>query len=78
MKHNRRPMRSSANIHLQEIAAMLKWALIFAIAALVLGVLGFSGLAGAAWGIAKFLFWLFVIIAVLFFVLGVTVYRKIT
>lgn len=57
---------------------MLKWALIFAVAALLLGVLGFSGLAGAAWGIAKFLFWLFVIIAVLFFILGVTVYRKVT
>lgn len=57
---------------------MIKWAVIFAIAALVLGVLGFSGLAGAAWGIAKFLFWLFVIIAVALFVLGFTVYKKVT
>lgn len=57
---------------------MLKWAAIFAIAALVLGVLGFSGLAGAAWGIAKFLFWLAVIIAVALFVLGVTIYKKVT
>jgi uncharacterized membrane protein YtjA (UPF0391 family) len=57
---------------------MIKWAVIFAIAALVLGVLGFSGLAGAAWGIAKLLFWLFVIIAVALFVLGFTVYKKVT
>lgn len=57
---------------------MIKWAIIFAIAALVLGALGFSGLAGAAWGVAKFLCWLFVIIAVLLFVLGFTVYKKVT
>lgn len=57
---------------------MLKWALIFAVAALILGVLGFGGLAGAAWGIAKFLFWLFVIVALIFFVLGITLYRKVT
>lgn len=57
---------------------MIRWAVIFAIAALVLGVLGFSGLAGAAWGIAKFLFWLFVLIAVALFVLGFTVYKKVT
>jgi uncharacterized membrane protein YtjA (UPF0391 family) len=58
--------------------AMLKWALIFAVAALVLAILGFGGLAGAAIEIAKILFWLAVIIAVLLFVLGFTVYRKVT
>lgn len=57
---------------------MLKWAAIFAIAALVLGILGFGGLAGAAWDIAQIIFWLFVIIAVALFVLGLTVYRKVT
>ncbi len=57
---------------------MLKWALIFAVAALVLAVLGFGGLAGAAIEIAKILFWLAVIIAVLLFVLGFTIYRKVT
>jgi len=57
---------------------MIKWAIIFAIIALVAGVLGFSGIAGAAMGIAKFLFWAAVILAILFFVLGVTIYKKIT
>ncbi|HEY1144903.1 MAG TPA: DUF1328 family protein [Allosphingosinicella sp.] len=57
---------------------MLKWALIFFVAALVLGLLGFGGLAGAAMGIAKLLFWLAVIIAVVFLVLGLTVYKKVT
>ncbi|MDJ0387975.1 DUF1328 domain-containing protein [Roseomonas sp. E05] len=57
---------------------MIKWAIIFAVAALILGALGFGGLAGAAMGIAKILFWLAVIIAVALFVLGLTVYKKVT
>ncbi|MFA7439657.1 MAG: DUF1328 domain-containing protein [Sphingomonadaceae bacterium] len=57
---------------------MLKWALIFAIIAVVLGALGFGGMAGAAMGIAKILFWLAVIIAVVLFVLGLTVYKSVT
>ncbi len=57
---------------------MLKWAAIFAVAALVLGVLGFGGAAGAAWGIAKVLFWVAIIIAALLFVLGLTIYKKVT
>jgi len=57
---------------------MLKWALIFAVAALVLAVLGFGGLAGALVDIALVLFWLAVIIAVVLFVLGFTIYKKVT
>ena len=57
---------------------MIKWAIIFAIIALIAGALGFTGVAGAAMGIAKFLFWAAVIIAVILFVLGMTIYRKIT
>lgn len=57
---------------------MLKWALIFAVVALVLAVLGFGGLAGAMIDIAKILFWLAVIIAVALFVLGFTIYKKVT
>lgn len=57
---------------------MLKWALIFAVVALVLAVLGFGGLAGAFIDIAQLLFWLALIIAVIFFVLGFTIYKKVT
>lgn len=57
---------------------MLKWAAIFAVIALVLAVLGFGGLAGAAMDIAKILFWLAVLIAVVFLVLGFTIYKKVT
>lgn len=56
---------------------MLKWAAIFAVIALVLGLLGFGGLSGAAWGIAKFLFWVAVAIAILFVILGLTVYKSV-
>lgn len=57
---------------------MIKWAIIFAVIGLVAGLLGFTGIAGAAMGIAKFLFWAAVIIAIILFVLGMTVYKKLT
>lgn len=56
---------------------MLKWAIIFAVAALILAVLGFGGLAGVFVDIAVILFWLAVIVAVAFALLGLTVYRKV-
>ena len=57
---------------------MIKWATIFAVIALILAILGFGGLAGAFFDIAKILFWIAVIIAALLFVLGFTIYKKIT
>lgn len=57
---------------------MLKWAIIFFIIALVAGGLGFTGIAGTAMGIAKILFWIGLVIAIVLLVLGVTVYKKVT
>ncbi len=57
---------------------MLKWALVFAVAAIVLGVLAFGVLVGAAIAIVKILFWIAVVIAVLLSILGLTVYKKVT
>jgi uncharacterized membrane protein YtjA (UPF0391 family) len=57
---------------------MIKWALIFLVAALVLAALGFGGLAGAAVGIAKLLFFVALAIFVIMLLLGVTAYRKVT
>ncbi|GAA0817428.1 DUF1328 domain-containing protein [Colwellia sp. D2M02] len=48
---------------------MLRWALIFFLFALVAAALGFGGIAGAATGVAKFLFWIFVVLLVLSFVI---------
>ena len=56
---------------------MIKWAIIFAVIGIIAGVLGFGGLAGASMGIAKFLFWAGIIIAVVLFLLGLTVFRKV-
>lgn len=56
---------------------MIKWAIIFAVIGLVAGALGFGGIAGGAMGIAKFLFWAAIIIAVVLFVLGLTVAKKV-
>jgi len=57
---------------------MLKWALIFAILAIISGALGFGGLATGFAVVAKVLFGIFLAVFLLMLVLGVTVYRSIT
>ena len=49
---------------------MLGWALTFLVVALIAGVLGFTTVAGAAMGIAKILFWVFLILFVVSLVAG--------
>ncbi|MBJ7412822.1 MULTISPECIES: DUF1328 domain-containing protein [unclassified Phenylobacterium] len=43
---------------------MLGWALTFLVVALIAGVLGFTSVAGAAMGIAKILFFVFLVLFV--------------
>jgi uncharacterized membrane protein YtjA (UPF0391 family) len=50
---------------------MLRWALIFLVVALIAAVLGFGGIAGASVGIAKILFFAFLIIAAVMFLMNV-------
>ena len=57
---------------------MLRWAVIFLVVALVAALLGFGGVAGAAAGIAKFLFVAFLVVAVLMFLLGSSIFRAVT
>jgi uncharacterized membrane protein YtjA (UPF0391 family) len=61
---------------LHETNIMLRWALIFAIIAIVAGLLGFTGIAAGAAVIAKTIFYIFLGLVVVFIVLGVTVARK--
>jgi uncharacterized membrane protein YtjA (UPF0391 family) len=50
--------------------AMLKWALIFFLVAIVAGALGFTNIAAGAATIAKVLFGIFIVIFLIFLVLG--------
>jgi uncharacterized membrane protein YtjA (UPF0391 family) len=50
--------------------AMLYWAVVFLVIALVAALFGFGGIAVAAAGIAKVLFFLFVIIFVVTLIMG--------
>jgi uncharacterized membrane protein YtjA (UPF0391 family) len=49
---------------------MLKWALIFFLVAIVAGALGFTNIAAGAATIAKVLFGIFIVIFLIFLVLG--------
>ena len=57
---------------------MLRWAIFFLILGLVAGVLGFTGIAGASFAIAKLLFFIFVAIFVVLLLLGLTVARRVS
>ena len=56
---------------------MLYWALMFLIVGLIAAALGFTDVAGGAIAIAKFLAGLFLIMFLIFLVLGLTAARKI-
>ena len=57
---------------------MLRWAFIFLVLGIVAALFGFTGIAGASIGIAKFLFFLFLAIFVVMLILGLTVYRGVS
>jgi uncharacterized membrane protein YtjA (UPF0391 family) len=56
---------------------MLKLALIFLLIGLVAALLGFTSLAGASFAIAKFFAFLFLVLFLIFLILGLTAARKI-
>ena len=49
---------------------MLNWALTFFVVAIVAAVLGFTNIAGSAIDIAKILFFVFLVLAVVSFIFG--------
>jgi uncharacterized membrane protein YtjA (UPF0391 family) len=57
---------------------MIKWALIFLVVGLIAGALGFTGVAGAAVGIAKLLFFVGLALFVIMLLLGVTIFKRVT
>jgi len=55
---------------------MLRWALIFAVIAIVAGLLGFTGVAAGFAAAAKVLFYIFLGLVVVFILLGITIGKK--
>ena len=55
---------------------MLRWAIIFLVIGLVAAVLGFGGIAGASFAIAKTLTFIFLVIFLVLLVAGLTVGRR--
>ena len=56
---------------------MIRWDIIFLVVALVAELFGFTGIAVAAAGIAKFLFGLFLLLCLIFIILGVVGAKKV-
>ena len=57
---------------------MLRWAFIFLLVGLVAGLFGFTGIAGASIGIAKFLFFICIAAFLVILILGMTIFRAAT
>lgn len=57
---------------------LLKWALILFVLSLIAGALGWTGIAGGFAAIAKILFGIFLLIAVVVAILAVTVFKAVT
>lgn len=57
---------------------LLKWALVALVVAVIAGIFGFSGVAEGAATVAKVLVGIFLVLALILGVLGVTVYKKVT
>jgi uncharacterized membrane protein YtjA (UPF0391 family) len=55
--------------------AMLRLAVLFFVLGLVAAILGFGGVAGASFAIAKFLFFVFLVLCIIFVVLGLGIVR---
>jgi uncharacterized membrane protein YtjA (UPF0391 family) len=56
--------------HADKEAVMLYWALVFFIISIIAAVFGFTGIAAATAGIAKILFFIFVVLFVLALIFG--------
>jgi uncharacterized membrane protein YtjA (UPF0391 family) len=56
---------------------MLRWALIFFVIGIIAAVLGFTSVAGATFAVAKFLAGLFLVLFVVFLLLGVMAGKRV-
>jgi len=56
---------------------MLHMALVFLVIGIIAALLGFTGIAGASFAIAKFLAGLFLLLFLVFLIIGITAARRI-
>jgi uncharacterized membrane protein YtjA (UPF0391 family) len=54
---------------------LLKWALVFFLVSVVAGSLGFTGISAASADVARFLFYVFVVIFLALLIIGLTIFR---
>jgi uncharacterized membrane protein YtjA (UPF0391 family) len=54
---------------------ILKWALIFFLVSIVAGIFGFTDISAASADVARFLFYVFVVIFLVLLILGLTIFR---
>src|SRR5215468_228586 len=62
----------------EDVMALLRWALIFAVVAIIVAVFGFTDIAGGAAEIARVLFFLFLAAVVVFVILGLLAFRSVS
>jgi len=55
---------------------MLRWAAIFFVIAIIAGIFGFGGISEGAAGIAKVLFFIFIVGFVLVLLFGASIFKK--
>jgi len=55
---------------------MLRWAIIFAIIAIIAGIFGFGGISEGAADIARVLFFIFLVGFVLVLIFGASIFKK--
>jgi uncharacterized membrane protein YtjA (UPF0391 family) len=72
----RQPRRSQTDIK-TEVKAMLSWVVTFLVIALIAGILGFGGLAGASIEIAKIIFFVAIVLFLVSAVVGLARGRRI-
>ena len=57
---------------------MLRWALMFLVFGLIAALFGFTGIAGTAIGIAKILFYIFLVLFLVALLIGLTTANRIS
>jgi uncharacterized membrane protein YtjA (UPF0391 family) len=68
----RQPRLRMSRPHLQPFPPMIRWALTFLVLGLIAALFGFTSIAGAAIGIAKILFYVFLVLFGVALLVGMT------